>query len=268
MNALRKFRLRLVSTFGAGLLVLSALSLGSVVSAQGQASGANDAKIQAEVTKALGKKQFSGVQGTVKDGVVDLTGTVKVFADKENADKAIHRIKDVAAVRNDIEVGGGETAISDEQLQNTLVKKISYDRVGYGTTAFNAISVSVQNGVVTLGGTAYGPVDKDSAVSEASYTPGVKDVIDEITVDPVSPMDDRIRRAVYRAVYGFPSLNKYAMDPAQPIRISVQNGNVTLFGVVISKGDKDAAGIRANGVPGVFSVKNDLQIAGQPSESN
>ena len=64
------------------------------------------------------------------------------------------------------------------------------------------------------------------------------------------------------------SLNKYAIDPAKPIRISVQNGNVTLFGVVDSQGDKNAAGIRANGVPGVFSVKNDLQVAGQPTGSD
>ena len=94
--------------------------------------------------------------------------------------------------------------MSDQQLQDKLLKKIQYDRVGYGTTAFNAISVSVQNGVVTLGGTAYGPVDKSSAIADASYMPGVKDVVDEISVDPVSPMDDRIRMAVYRAVYGFP----------------------------------------------------------------
>ena len=84
----------------------------------------------------------------------------------------------------------------------------------------------------------------------------MKDVIDDIQVDPVSPMDDRIRIAVARAVYGFAPLNKYAIDPAKPIRISVQNGNVTLFGVVNSQADKNAAGIRANGVAGVFSVKN------------
>ncbi len=268
MVPLSKFYLRFVSTFSAGLLVLSALSVSSFAPALAQASSANDTKIQADVMKALSKKQYAGVQAAVKDGVVDLTGTVKVFADKENADKTIHRIKDVAAVRNDIEVATPDPPISDQELQDKLVKKISYDRVGYGTTPFNAISVGVQNGVVTLGGTAYGPVDKSSAVADASYTPGVKDVIDDISVDPVSPMDDRIRRAVYRAVYGFPSLNKYAIDPAQPIRISVQNGNVTLVGTVISKADKDTAGIRANGVPGVFSVKNELQVASQPSENN
>jgi hyperosmotically inducible periplasmic protein len=61
-------------------------------------------------------------------------------------------------------------------------------------------------------------------------------------------------------------LNKYAIDPAKPIRISVQNGHVALYGVVDSEADKDAAGIRANSVPGVFSVKNDLQVGGQPAE--
>jgi hyperosmotically inducible periplasmic protein len=260
-------KLKFVSVFrvGAAMALAAALSLGSLASAHAQASSDNDAKIQAEVTKALNKKQFSGVQATVSNGVVDLKGTVAVFANKADADNRVHRIKDVAAVRNDIQVAQPEKPVSDQQLQQTILKKIEYDRVGYGTTAFNAISVDVQNGVVTLGGTAYGPVDKSSAVSEATYTPGVMDVIDDISVDPVSPMDDRIRVAVYRAVYGFPSLNRYAIDPAKPIRISVQNGNVTLFGVVDSQGDKNAAGIRANGVPGVFSVKNDLQVAGSSS---
>jgi osmotically-inducible protein OsmY len=72
---------------------------------------------------------------------------------------------------------------------------------------------------------------------------------------------------VARAVYGYPSLSKYAIDPAKPIRISVQNGHVELYGTVDSKADKDTAFLRANGVPGVFSVKNYLEVAGQPSET-
>jgi osmotically-inducible protein OsmY len=72
--------------------------------------------------------------------------------------------------------------------------------------------------------------------------------------------------AVARAVYGFPSLQRYAIDPAKTIRISVQNGHVELYGVVDSQGDKEAAFIQANAVPGVFSVKNFLQVANQPSE--
>jgi osmotically-inducible protein OsmY len=94
----------------------------------------------------------------------------------------------------------------------------------------------------------------------------VQDVINDIQVDPLSPMDSRSRLQVYRAIYGFPSLNKYAIDPAQPIRITVVNGNVTLNGVVISQADKDTAGIRANGVPGIFKVTNNLQVANPSNE--
>jgi osmotically-inducible protein OsmY len=168
-------------------------------------------------------------------------------------------------VRNDIQVAGPEVA--DNDLKNKLGEKLAYDRVGYGNT-FNAISLSVENGVVTLGGRARTDVDKDSALALVSTYPGVKDVVDEIEVDPTSIMDDQTRMAVARAIYGYPSLNKYAIDPAKPIRISVQNGHVELYGVVDSKADSDTANIRANGVAGVFSVKNYLQVAGQTSEKS
>jgi osmotically-inducible protein OsmY len=79
-------------------------------------------------------------------------------------------------------------------------------------------------------------------------------------------MDDRIRLATARAVYGAAQLNKYAIDPAKPIRITVVNGNVTLSGMVDNQADKDVANIRANGVPGVFKVINNLQVAGPQQE--
>jgi hyperosmotically inducible periplasmic protein len=222
----------------------------------------NDNNIQAELQNQF--KKFTGVQISVKNGIVDLEGTVKDYATKEELDKKAHRVKNVVAVRNKLQVAGaGE--VSDQQLQQAIVKKLQYDRVGYGN-AFNAISVNVQNGVVTLGGNALGPVAADSAVSLASHFPRVQDVIDNIQVDPLSPMDDRSRMAVYRAIYGFPSLNKYAIDPAQPIRITVVNGNVTLNGVVLSQSDKDVAGIRANSVPGIFKVTNNLQVANPSNE--
>jgi hyperosmotically inducible protein len=223
-------------------------------------SMATDNNLRAEVmNKALNKSKFKSIQAAVNNGVVRLTGTVDVFDTKEEADKRVHRLKGVTAVDNEIQVASAD--ISDAQLQQKLVRAIQFDRVGYGTTPFNAISVNVQNGVVTLGGTAYGPVDADSAVAVAANIKGVMDVVNEIQVDPVSSMDDRIRFAVYRSVYGYPSLNRYAIDPAKPIRISVQNGNVTLYGVVDSQADKNAAGIRANSVPGVFKVTNNLQVA-------
>jgi osmotically-inducible protein OsmY len=226
---------------------------------------ANDAQIQANLTKALNNKRFKDITSTVQGGMVTLRGTVAVYSDKEDADKHAHRIKNVKSVQNLIEIAG--PVVDDATLRNKLAEKLAYDRVGYGTTAFNALTIGVKNGVVSLGGTAYGPVDRDSAVSLVSNYPGVKDVVDNINVAPVSPMDDRIRLAEARAIYGAPQLNKYALDPAKPIRITVINGNVTLSGVVDSQSDKDIAGLRANSVGGVFKVVNDLQVAGAPVQN-
>ncbi|MCU1321182.1 MAG: hypothetical protein JWM43_831 [Acidobacteriaceae bacterium] len=246
----------------AGLVVM--LAVAGAQSGRAQAAGANDAQIQADVTKALDNKKFKDVKSTVQDGVVTLTGTVDLYSDKEDADKRSHHRKNVKAVQNMIEVAG--PSVDDVQLRNKLAEKLAYDRVGYGTTAFNALTIGVQSGVVTLGGIAYGPTDKDSALSLVSNYPGVKDVVDNIEVAPTSPMDDRIRLAEARAIYGAPQLNKYALDPAKPIRITVVNGNVTLSGVVDNQMDKDVANIRANGVPGVFKVVNNLQVAGGSQE--
>jgi hyperosmotically inducible periplasmic protein len=232
-----------------------------VVRAQTQSPA--DTQIQAEVQKSLDNKKFKNVSAMVLDGNVTLTGSVDVYADKENLDNRIHHVKKVKGVDNEVQVSG--PAVEDATLRDKLAEKLAYDRVGYGTTAFNSISIGVQNGVVTLGGTVYGPPDKDSALSLVENTPGVKDVVDNIEVAPLSPMDDRLRIELARAIYGTPQLQKYALDPAKPIRITVVNGNVTLTGVVDNKGDSDVANIRANGVPGVFKVINNLQIAGPQS---
>ncbi len=241
-----------VALFGA-ILVLPQLS-----------QAAADQDVASTVRAKLNKSQYKDVQVNVDaNGVATLTGTVGDYENKADADKIVHKVKGVSAVRNDIQVAGPD--VPDAQLQKTLIDKISSDTIGYGNE-FDAISISVQNGVVTLGGHAHDYPNRDSALAVASTTPGVKDVIDDISVDPVSPMDWQIRLAVARAVYGYASLNRYAMDPEKPIRISVQNGHVELYGVVDSKADKDTAGIRANSVPGVFSVENHLEVAGQPSE--
>lgn len=266
---LRRLKMKKVR-FGAALLAASSvLALGSFLYVAGGApafaENENAAQLNnnlhAAAVNTLKPSRFKDVKVSVKDGVVTLTGTVKNFAVKQDANKRVQRLKNLEGVHNMIQVEGAGT-ISDEQLEKTLVKQIATDRVGYGQ-AFNAISVRVQNGVAILGGHALGPVAKESAVGLASTTKGVQDVIDNIEVDPVSPMDNEIRIRVYRAVYGFPTLNKYALNPAQPIRITVVNGNVLLNGVVDSQADKDAAGIRANGVPGVFKVTNDLQVASE-----
>jgi hyperosmotically inducible periplasmic protein len=252
----------------AGFVVGALLSLPQASLAAPRANGASsmmedENSAAATVTAKLNKKQFQNVKVTVENGVATLSGTVDLYEYKADADKRVHKVKGITAVRNEIQVGG--PTISDAQLKEKLLEKLQYDRVGYGN-AFNSISLNVQNGVVTLGGHARTDVDKDSALALVSTYPGVKDVSDEIEVDPVSIMDDQLRLQVARAVYGYPTLNKYAIDPAKPIRISVQGGNVELYGVVDSKADKDVAYLRANQVPGVFSVKNNLQVANQGEE--
>ena len=244
-------------------IAVCSIAFGAMLAAVPARAQADDARIQADAQKQLNKKEFAGVQVRVQDGVVHLTGQVDNYAAKEDAGKKIEHMHEAASVRNDIAVAASADGnVSDDQLQQKLAKALTFDRVGYGTTMFNAITVQVHDGVVALGGVAYAPPDKDSALGVVKNTKGVRDVIDHIQVAPPSPMDDRIRQDEARAIYGAPQLNRYALNPAKPIRIVVINGHVTLAGVVDSKADKDIAGIRANGVPGVFSVQNDLAVAG------
>jgi osmotically-inducible protein OsmY len=233
----------------------AALPLDFSATAQATSPEASDA------TARLNKKEFRNVKVSVDQGIATMIGTVDLYGYKASADKRVRKAKGVTSVHNLIQVAG--PAISDQELEGKLQEKLAYDRVFYGN-AFNAITVSVENGAVTLGGHALSYISRDSALALVSYYPGVKDVADEIAVDPVSLMDNRIRLQVFRAVYGFPTLNRYAIDPAKPIRISVQNGHVELYGTVDTQADKDVAFLRANAVPGVFDVKNFLQVAAQP----
>jgi len=122
-------------------------------------------------------------------------------------------------------------------------------------------SVDSSTGVVTLSGAVTWPVVKDDAVKSVKHVPGVTQVVDNIRVLPLSPFDNRIRAAEYRSIYGFGGLYRYGLGTQPSIHIIVDNGHVTLTGVVDNQGDKDIANIRANSVPGVFSVTNNLRVA-------
>ncbi len=250
------FKFRGKSLLAAGVAVLSAaLWFG----AGAGTAKADDSGIDADVHKALDNKKFANVTASLHGPEVVLTGTVDTYAVKLEADNRVHHVKGVKGVDNEIRVAG--PTVEDTELREKLSKALTYDREGYGTAPFNSLTIGVHDGVVTLGGTVYGPPDKDSALGLVANTAGVKDIVDEIKVAPVSPMDDRLRLQLERVIYGAPQLQKYALDPAKPIRITVVNGNVTLSGVVDNKMDHDVAGIRANTVPGVFKVVNDLEIA-------
>jgi hyperosmotically inducible protein len=126
---------------------------------------------------------------------------------------------------------------------------------------FDNLSFRVDGSTVWLSGDVRMPFMKSDAEKVVKRIAGVTRVVDDIRVLPLSPFDNRIRAAEYRAVFGYAGLYRYAMGANPSIRIIVDNGHVTLVGFVGSQADKNLAGIRANGVPGVFSVRNDLEVA-------
>jgi hyperosmotically inducible protein len=127
-------------------------------------------------------------------------------------------------------------------------------------SVFDNLAYKVEGDTVTLLGQVARPSLKSDAENAVKKIEGVDKVVNNIEVLPVSPMDDRIRHAEFRKIYSFPPLSKYAWGAVPPIHIIVANGHVTLEGVVDSDADKNAAGIQANGVPGVFSVTNNLRV--------
>ena len=127
-------------------------------------------------------------------------------------------------------------------------------------TVFDNLAYKVDGYNVTLLGQVTNPVVKSDAESAVKKIEGVEKVDNQIEVLPVSPMDSRLRRQLYRAIYGYPPMQRYSLGVLKPIRIIVKNGHVTLEGVVDREADKNIAGIRANGVSGVFSVTNNLRV--------
>lgn len=127
-------------------------------------------------------------------------------------------------------------------------------------SVFDNLEYRVNGGKVTLMGQVVLPVTKINAEKAVKGIEGVTSVDNQIQVLPVSPMDDQIRRAEFRAIYSYPSFQHYSNMAVAPIHIVVAGGHVTLDGVVDNQADKDAANIRANGVPGVFSVTNNLRV--------
>jgi osmotically-inducible protein OsmY len=248
-----------------GILKGFAGSLAVLVLAGGMAAAQSsatryDQDIQAKVTHQFAdKKEFHNVKSSVEDGIVTLTGSVDLYQQKLDAAKKARKTDKVQGVRNQIEVSSNAP---DDQLMAKLDRKLYFDRIGYDNL-FNYVTVSVKNGVATLTGTTRDDVGKDSAMSIVTRTPGIKDVVDNVKVAPVSTFDDQIRLAATRAIYRDSVLGRYASDPALPIRIVVDNGKLTLYGTVENKMDKDMAGIRAGQVFGVFSVQNNLTVAGR-----
>jgi osmotically-inducible protein OsmY len=242
-----------------GVVLLASFALYGAESNSARREGRYDQQVQQLVTGELQKKNpFREVSAEVEDGIVTLSGNVGLYIDKMNAEKSVRKVKNVDGVRNHVEVRGKD--VPDTELRETLAKKLRYDRVGYGIV-FNNLTVGVDGGTVTVGGRVRDYPDRDSALAIVQTTQGVKDLIDEIDVAPVSMFDDSLRVNLAYSIYNAPGMQKYASDPQAPIRIAVKNGNVELHGVVLNDADRQMAYMRARSVPGVFSVKNELMIA-------
>ena len=241
----------------AGALIAAVL-LSVTLFADTGAASSYDNQVQTAVTHKLdAKKQFRDVKASVEDGIVTLTGSVDLYQRKLDAAKLARKAAHVQGVRNLITVGGPD--VPDAQLEQKLATKLRYVRVGYDN-AFDYFALGVKDGVVTVEGQDRTGVGRDEALAEIANMPGVKDVIENISIAPVSTFDDGVRLRALQAIYRDPVLSKYAMDPAHPIRIIVANGHVTLYGSVDNAMDKNIAGIRANQIFGAFTVDNKLVV--------
>jgi hyperosmotically inducible periplasmic protein len=126
---------------------------------------------------------------------------------------------------------------------------------------FDDLAFKAEGGTITLMGAVTRPTLKSDAEGVVKRIEGVTNVVNQIEVLPLSPNDDQIRRAEYRAIYGDSALStRYGFRALPSVHILVKNGHVQLEGWVANKFDYDLVNIRAKGVPGVFSVNNDLQI--------
>ena len=127
-------------------------------------------------------------------------------------------------------------------------------------TVFDNLAFKVDGDHVTLEGQVTRPTLKSDAEAAVKSIEGISGVTNNIEVLPPSPMDDQLRRALYRAIYGDPQLSKYGWSSMPSIHIIVKSGHVSLEGVVDNDADKNLAGLRANSVPNVFEVKNNLVV--------
>ncbi len=161
--------------------------------------------------------------------------------------------------------GAAQSQEANETLspesQNRLIKEVRHELIMlpyYGV--FDNLAFRIDGRTVILEGQVVNPVTKSGAENSVKHIEGVEKVINNIEVLPPSPMDDRIRRAVYQSIYSYGPLFKYGGMAVPPIHIIVKSGRVTLDGVVDSEADKNLAGMRANQVPGTFQVTNNLRV--------
>ena len=152
---------------------------------------------------------------------------------------------------------------SEAKYREKLAKEVRHQLVMLPWySVFDSLEYKVEGDKVILSGQVTRPTLKSDAEAAVKSIEAVSSVVNNIEVLPLSPMDDQIRRAVYRGIYGDPGLSRYSIQAVPSVHIIVKNGNVTLEGVVDNEADKNLAYLRASAVPNIFSVKNNLVVVG------
>jgi osmotically-inducible protein OsmY len=221
-----------------------------------QQPAATDAELQRRVLERLSKAgldQRADIQVQVAAGAVHLTGVAVSYADYREAERAAR--KEARSVDNEVKVVPEEPR-SDKAIGADARREVlAWERYG----AFDAVSVEVHEGMVTLKGWVDTPVKKDEIDERLAHVAGVRDVHNDLHLQGFSEADRRLRAQIYSRIYGDPMFERWAGVPDPPVRIFVSRGRITLAGLVGSKVEKVTAGNIARATLG-FSVDNQLQI--------
>jgi osmotically-inducible protein OsmY len=247
-------RSRLLAGLAAGVLVSAALP-----------AFADDAAIQKRVEARLEKAKLptaGDVQVSVSNGVVKLSGAVTTVAAQRSAEKAAR--KEAKVVESHLQVVPEERPDADigKSVRSVILRYPWYN-------VFESVQYGVDNGVVLLQGSVQQPWRKDDVDSLVAAIPGVREVRDEITVQSLSPFDDRLRHQIYHGIYGNTSavMGRYVGDPDPPVRIVVDKGRVTLTGYVSSPVEQALVGNVARQTL-AFAVDNKVKVDGEPPASD
>jgi osmotically-inducible protein OsmY len=232
---------------------------GLLVGAQARASDtqADDAQLKARVEARLANvavHQPAKIEVTVRDGRLFLEGQVPTVADRWKIEKAARSVTRHLESRVAVEP---RTELSDQELQEQITKAV----LGYAYYGvFDAVGFQVQDGVVHLTGSVYRPYHKSDIEQRIALLSGVRELTSDISVQPLSPYDEALRRECYRAIYGNTVFSRMAFFPNPPVRILVSRGRVTLAGVVTKTADRDLLTILASEVPSFGPIKNEVRI--------
>lgn len=233
-------------TGGAGLLA-SLLFLTPVLAGNG---GVRE-RIEARLAKA-GLQERGDVQVEMRDGVAVLSGFTLTLDARRAAEKAAR--KEAGSVENRLRVLPEKR--TDAEVQEAVASAILRDPY-YGV--FDSVGVAVEDGAVTLVGSVNRPWRKDDLDRRVAKVEGVRELRNEIRVQPVSSFDDRLRLQLYRRIYGSGTFARYASFPDPPVRIVVENGRITLTGIVNSNVERVLLGSIARGTL-AFAVDNQVQV--------